>query len=174
MSRMIDRRAFLKGTGGMALALPVGLVSEGLIAIIRVYDPGGRLPEGDYWQVVVEVGHLITSPVLATGYLCAIVVGLHTPGWSRWLVPFRHVGRMALSNYVMQSFICGFVFFGLGPGLALAGRVGTTALFLGVTAAFAGQVLLSRWWLTHFRYGPLEWAWRALTYGHLSRFRLAD
>lgn len=155
----------------MAVALPVGLVSEGLIAIIRVYDPGGRLPDRDYWPVVVEVGHLVTSPILATGYLCAIVVGLHTPAWRRWLTPFRHVGRMALSNYVIQSVICGFVFFGIGPGLALAGRVGTTALLLGVTAAFAGQVLLSRWWLARFRYGPLEWAWRGLTYREWPAFR---
>ncbi len=157
----------------MNVALPLGLAGEGLMAIIRVYDPGGRLPDWDHWQVVVEVGHLITAPILATGYLCAIVVGLHTPGWRRWLAPFRHVGRMALSNYVMQSFICAFVFFGIGPGLALAGRVGATVLLLGVTTAFAGQLLFSRWWLGRFRYGPLEWVWRGLTYREWPRFRHA-
>lgn len=157
----------------LKVALPAGLIGEGLIAIIRIYVPGGRLPDWDYWPVVEEVGHLITAPVLAAGYVCAIVVGLHTPGWRRWLAPFRHVGRMALSNYVAQSFICGFVFFGIGPGLGLAGRIGTAALLLGVTAAFAGQVLLSRWWLAHFRYGPLEWTWRGLTYGAWPRWRHA-
>jgi len=158
----------------LKVALPVGLVSEGLIAIIRIYEPGGRLPDWDYWLVVEEVGHLITAPILATGYLCAIVVGLHTPAWHRWLEPFRHVGRMALSNYVMQSFVCGFLFFGIGPGLALAGRIGTTAIVLVVTTAFAGQVLLSRWWLARFRFGPLEWAWRGLTYGTWPRLRHAQ
>ena len=155
----------------MAVALPVGLVSEGLIAIIRVYEPGGRLPDWDYWPVLVDVVHLITAPILATGYLCAIVTGLHTPAWRRWLAPFRHVGRMALSNYVAQSFICGLVFTGIGPGLALAGRIGATALLVGVTLAFAGQLLLSRWWLARYRYGPLEWAWRGLTYGAWPRCR---
>lgn len=158
----------------MVVALPVGLVSEGLIAIIRVYEPGGRLPDWDYWPVMAEVVHLITAPILATGYLCAIVTGLHTPAWRRWLAPFRHAGRMALSNYVAQSFICGFVFTGIGPGLALAGRIGATALLVGVTLAFAGQLLLSRWWLARYRYGPLEWAWRGLTYGEWPRFSRED
>jgi uncharacterized protein len=157
----------------MAVTLPAGLVGEGLVAVLRVHEPGGRLPDWDQWSVVMEVTHLLTAPVLATGYLCAIVVGLHTPGWCRLLASFRHAGRMALSNYVTQSFICGFVFFGFGPGMALAGRVGTTALFLGVTAAFAVQVFVSRWWLARFRYGPLEWAWRGLTYREWPRFRHA-
>jgi uncharacterized protein len=149
----------------MAVTLPAGLVSQGLVAIVRVYEPGGRLPDWDHWSLAAETVHLLTAPVLATGYLCAIVVGLHTPGWRRLLAPFRHAGRMALSNYVMQSFICGFVFFGVGPGLALAGRIGAAALLVVATAAFAAQVVLSHWWLARFRYGPLEWAWRGLTYG---------
>ena len=104
-------------------------------------------------------------PVLATGYLCAIVVGMHTPGAQRWLAPFANAGRMALTNYVMQSLFYAFILFGVGPGLALAGRIGSATVVVLVAIAFATQIVASRWWLRHFRYGPLEWLWRRLTYG---------
>jgi uncharacterized protein len=87
------------------------------------------------------------------------------------LAPFAAVGRMALTNYLTQSLVIGFVLFGIGPGLALAGRIGTAALTGVVVAFFALQVIASRWWLGHFAYGPAEWAWRALTYGTIPSMR---
>jgi uncharacterized protein len=80
---------------------------------------------------------------------------------------------MALTNYVSQSFVYALVFFGLGPGLGLMGRIGTAALTAMVIVAYAVQVLASRWWLTRFRFGPLEWVWRAYTYGSLPMLRSA-
>jgi uncharacterized protein len=72
---------------------------------------------------------------------------------------------MALTNYLAQSLIFGFVLFGVGPGLALAGKIGTTAILGVVIAFFTLQVLISRWWLARYAYGPAEWVWRAFTYG---------
>jgi uncharacterized protein len=79
---------------------------------------------------------------------------------------------MALTNYLTQSLIIGFVLFGVGPGLALAGKIGSCALFGIVVAGFGLQMLLSRWWLSVYQYGPAEWLWRALTYGTMPRMRL--
>ena len=89
------------------------------------------------------------------------------------MAPFAASGRMALTNYLTQSFVIAFVLFGVGPGLALAGKIGTTALLGIVIVTYAAQVLFSRWWLGRFAYGPMEWVWRALTYGKMPRMRLA-
>lgn len=80
---------------------------------------------------------------------------------------------MALSNYVGQSLLIGFVLFGIGPGLALAGRIETALLTAISIVAFAGQVAFSRWWLAHYRFGPLEWLWRAATYREWPAMRVA-
>ena len=78
---------------------------------------------------------------------------------------------MALTNYLAQGFLYGFVMFGIGPGLALAGKIGTTAV-VGISLAFfAFQIGLSHWWLARYRFGPMEWLWRWLTYGTRPQFR---
>lgn len=150
----------------LRLTLPSGLIAEGFARMLDLYDKGGRLPEWEHWTLVAHALHLVAVPVLATGYGCAIVVALHTPTGRRLLSPFAYAGRMALSCYVAQSFIIALVLFGVPPGLALAGHIGTTAVLGIVITAYALQIGVCRWWLARFRYGPLEWAWRGLTYGH--------
>jgi uncharacterized protein len=157
----------------LRLTLPAGLILEGIAHIVAWYGQQGRLPEWDHWEFLGETLHLLAVPLLAAGYLCAIVVGLHTPLGKRLLAPFAYAGRMALTNYVLQSFVYAFVLFGFGPGLTLAGRIGTLAVVALVVIAYAVQILLSRWWLARFAYGPLEWVWRALTYGRWPRLSIA-
>ncbi|XSC48326.1 DUF418 domain-containing protein [Bradyrhizobium sp. RDT10] len=77
-----------------------------------------------------------------------------------WAAP---LGRMAFTNYLAQSLIFGWIFYGYGLGLF--GRLGVaTALAIGV-AVYVGQVFFSAWWLDRYRYGPVEWLWRTLMYG---------
>jgi uncharacterized protein len=77
-----------------------------------------------------------------------------------WAAP---LGRMAFTNYLAQSLIFGWIFYGYGLGLF--GRLGVaSALAIGL-AVYAGQVLFSAWWLRRYRYGPVEWLWRTLMYG---------
>ncbi|TCS43172.1 DUF418 domain-containing protein [Reinekea marinisedimentorum] len=73
------------------------------------------------------------------------------------------VGRMAFSNYIGQSLICTFIFYGFGLGLF--GAVERWQQLLIVIAVWVLQLAGSGWWLARFRYGPLEWLWRVLTYG---------
>lgn len=73
------------------------------------------------------------------------------------------VGRMAFSNYIMHSVISAFVFYGFGLGLYA--RLERHQLFYVVAAIWIFQLLLSPWWLRRYRFGPLEWLWRRLTYG---------
>ncbi|GAB3060317.1 DUF418 domain-containing protein [Virgibacillus ainsalahensis] len=77
--------------------------------------------------------------------------------------PFTYVGRMALSNYIMQSIMSFILFYGIG--FSLYGSIRPITGVLLVVIIFSLQVLLSKWWFSHFLFGPLEWVWRCLTYG---------
>ena len=105
--------------------------------------------------------------LLALGY-ASLVIGAATGRTGRWLAWAEPVGRMAFTNYIAQSLILGWIFYGYGLGLF--GKIGLTAGLGLVFAIYAGQVLYSRWWLARFSYGPLEWLWRALMYGRLPPF----
>lgn len=72
------------------------------------------------------------------------------------------VGRMALSNYIMHSVIALLIF--LRPGLGLYGAFERYQLYVIVALICLFQLLVSKIWLDHYRFGPLEWAWRSLTY----------
>jgi uncharacterized protein len=77
------------------------------------------------------------------------------------LRPLVAAGRMTLTLYIGQSLIFVPVFYGFGLGLAGMGQA--PALMFGL-AAFAIQLAFAGWWMRHYRYGPLEWLWRAATY----------
>lgn len=72
------------------------------------------------------------------------------------------VGRMALTNYIGQSVICSVLFYGHGFGWF--GQFERVELLYVVGAICAFQIVFSMLWLSRFRFGPLEWAWRSATY----------
>jgi uncharacterized protein len=74
-------------------------------------------------------------------------------------------GRMPLTNYLTQTLIATFIFYGWGLGFW--NQVGPALdLVLAFAIFFAVQVPLSKWWLSRYELGPMEWLWRKLTYGH--------
>jgi uncharacterized protein len=148
------------------IALPAGLIICGVGELLRVHAGGPWLPEWPHWRFTGRIVGQFGLPVLTLGYVCAIVLGLHTPVGRRLLAPFAQSGRMALTNYVTQSFLIAFILFDWGPGLGLAGRIGTLYLTIITIVFYAAQVWLSGLWLARFRFGPLEWVWRTATYGH--------
>lgn len=83
--------------------------------------------------------------------------------------PLAAVGRMALTNYIAQTVICSLVFYGIGLGLY--GTLDRFQLYYVVLGVWALQLAWSRLWLRHFRYGPLEWLWRSLTYWRVQPLR---
>ena len=102
---------------------------------------------------------------VALGWLGVLILAMRRFGIGRKLAA---VGRMALTNYLMQSLICLFIFSGIGFGLL--GELRRTELYIVVLLIWAFQLWLSPWWLARFRYGPAEWLWRALTYGKAPPF----
>nr|WP_306798609.1 DUF418 domain-containing protein [Oceanobacillus saliphilus] len=88
---------------------------------------------------------------------------------SKLIRPFIPVGRMALTNYLLQSVISFILFYGVGFGLYGSIRP-ATGIALAVVI-FTVQVFFSKWWFTRFRFGPVEWIWRSLTYNKMQPFR---
>jgi uncharacterized protein len=119
----------------------------------------------------------VVRPLHALGYAAGLVLLVHTAGWARRLAPLAAAGRMAATNYVMQSVICVTLFYGVGFGLGGFGLYGRTGFAAGVVLTFAIwalQLWFSSWWLARYRFGPLEWLWRSLTYGAAQPMRLRD
>ena len=79
------------------------------------------------------------------------------------------VGRMALTNYVMHSVICAIVF--TGVGFSLFGQLERHELYYVVGSIWLFQLIASPIWLKYFRFGPLEWLWRSLTYKKRQPFK---
>lgn len=106
---------------------------------------------------------------LSMAYLSAFVLAFESGLGARVLGLLAPAGRMALTHYLLQSLVCGLLFYGYGLGwYGEVDRWGQVQIALLI---FAAQVALSPLWLRHFRYGPLEWFWRGLTYGHLPALR---
>ena len=100
----------------------------------------------------------------ALAYACVLLLFWQRPRGERVLRPLAATGRMALTTYLTQSIVCTLLFYSYGLGWY--GSVGLTGVFLITLILFASQMAASTWWLARFRYGPAEWVWRALTYGH--------
>lgn len=76
---------------------------------------------------------------------------------------FAPMGRMALTNYLLQTILCIFIFYGVGLGLG--GNIGPSMFLVIGIGIYLLQMCFSAFWLRHFNYGPFEWVWRMLTYG---------
>lgn len=98
--------------------------------------------------VVLFFNQALAGPLLAVGYAAA------------------------LTNYIGQSLVCTTLFNGYGFGLA--GEVTPSAAMAIAVVVYVVQTLLSVWWLRRFRFGPLEWVWRSLTYGRVQPLRVSN
>ncbi|MEC5146122.1 DUF418 domain-containing protein [Chitinophaga sp. 212800010-3] len=107
----------------------------------------------------------IAGPAIGIFYIATIIRLLRCTTWQRILLPFQAAGRMAATNYLLQSVICVSVYYSFGGGL-YAG-IGPLAILWIWATIFVVQLAVSSWWMSHFRFGPVEWLWRSLTYGKM-------
>jgi uncharacterized protein len=103
------------------------------------------------------------SLIQAFGYASAVMLLARTGLFKLLLMPFAATGRMAFTNYITQTLIMTFIFVGT-PGLGLFGTVERVDQAKLVLLVWAMQLIWSPLWLSVFRFGPLEWLWRSLTY----------
>ena len=116
----------------------------------------------EYSMFQGQVFNFVGSVGVALGYIALVMLAVQSGWLPRLQRRLAAAGRMALSNYIGQSVICTLIFYGHGLGLfEQTGRLGQLAI---VVAIWALQLIWSPWWLARFRFGPLEWLWRSLTY----------
>jgi uncharacterized protein len=141
------------------------------VAIVGIFVGGGLIvaAAGQNFLGLPSLGRAqfplerLAEILLATGYGAAIIGLVSTSGGKRMLAWAAPLGRMAFTNYLAQSIIFGWIFYGYGLGLFDRVDV-TTALAIGI-CVYVAQVIISARWLGYYRFGPVEWLWRSLMYG---------
>ncbi|RCW73251.1 DUF418 domain-containing protein [Saliterribacillus persicus] len=108
------------------------------------------------------ISHVGSGPILAIFYMSSLILLLQKEEWRKRFFFLQPVGRMALTNYVMQTIICIFIFYSFGGGLF--GRINVIEGFGIALLIFLLQILGSQIWLNHYGMGPLETIWRMYTY----------
>jgi uncharacterized protein len=98
---------------------------------------------------------------MTIGYVGLFTLAFKTGFFGKMTKYISSVGKMALSNYLIQSFICAFIFYGFGLGLyGSLTRFGLVPIIL---LLWVFQLYASKYWLKHFTQGPIEWVWRTLS-----------
>jgi uncharacterized protein len=135
----------------------IGISVNTTTAIIIVRS-GFDLPTRLFCSTVYDVGRLS----VALGHVGVLML-LCKAGALRFLLHrLGAIGQMAFSNYILHSVICSVFFTGIGFGMF--GRLQRYELYYVVAAIWVLQMIVSPIWLKHYRFGPLEWCWRSLTY----------
>jgi uncharacterized protein len=109
------------------------------------------------------------SLAVALGWIGLVMLVCQKPSLTALTRPFAAAGRMAFTNYILQTIICTLIFY--GHGLGLYGQVERSGQIAIVVAVWVFQLIVSPIWLRHFFFGPLEWLWRSLTYWQRQPFR---
>ena len=122
---------------------------------------------------MLHIPHFIhavgTYTPLAFAYAACVFASRVDAGNGGWTARFAAAGQMALTNYLTQSLMLGLIFYGYGLGLF--GRLAPAPVFAFGIAFYAAQLSISQWWLRRYRFGPVEWIWRSMTYGRRQPMR---
>lgn len=140
--------------------LPIGLALNLYTTVVFLLVPQNRI---SYWGWTAGMIVLVSAHILSAGYASGLALWFLSGRGRRLLTWFAAVGRTALTNYLLESVLCTLFFYHYTTGLY--GRVGPALGMLLTIVLFAAQVVLSNWWLKRYRFGPMEWLWRGLTYG---------
>ncbi|MEM9604020.1 MAG: DUF418 domain-containing protein [Pseudomonadota bacterium] len=118
-----------------------------------------------HWEYALFLGGVpnsLATLLIVSGYIGAVMLWCRSPRGQALKERLALVGRTALSNYLAQSVMCTVVFYSYGLGLF--GDVNRATQLVIVVLIWIVQLQLSAWWLTRYRFGPVEWLWRSLTY----------
>lgn len=140
--------------------LTIGLPANIAFAVIASWRQVGDVT----WTNILAIfSFSVGGATLSLAYVSGVVLLLRKGSLQKAAGCLAPVGRMALSNYLFHSLIAAILFHSYGFGLF--GKMNLWQSFLLALAVFAAQAAGSRLWLRRFRFGPVEWMWRRLTYG---------
>ena len=163
--KLLDDSRLLKRV--VVIGFAVGAPANLLFASLGGIDPYSAQLSGT--GLVATTAYALG--VVPMGLAYAAGLALMWQRGARWLRVFAPAGRMALTHYLTHSIVMGLVF--LGYGLGLAGQMAPWQFWLLSIVTVVVQILLSRFWLARFRFGPAEWLWRWATYGQRAPMRIA-
>jgi uncharacterized protein len=163
---VVANRTFINKV--LVYGLVLGLIGN----LIMAWLAGNEAPPPSAHAIIGVAGYAFGVPALALGIIALVTVAWQQEAGRRILSSVTPVGRMALTNYLMQSVICVVIFYGYGFGLF--GRYGAAISTAIALAIFAFQIVVSSIWLRYFAFGPMEWVWRQLTYRKRLSLRPAE
>ena len=165
--------AAIAGVRAWGLGLGLGAMAvEQVLSATAGYE-AFRAPHAEpAVQLAGDLLFAFGTTALALGYAAALVLAAQTPRGRAILAPLAAVGRLALTVYLTQTLLFTTLFYGYGFGQAF--RLGPVAVTCWAIAFFAIQVVACRWWSARFRFGPVEWLWRSLTYLQWQPLRLSS
>jgi len=154
-------------------ALPLGLglhIIYGFRMAIRFWGYGLPWSLGRFVPLGGDLAMILGAIAFSLGIGAGFLILAQDVRWKQRLAPLASLGRMTLTTYLTQSLVMTSIFYGWGLGLY--NRMSPLGgLILGLVF-FALQIPVSVWWLRRFRFGPVEWVWRCLTYAKVQPFRL--
>ena len=155
--------AFYRRTAAVGLAAGLPLAAVGIAYNVNAgFSLERSMFQGTLFNYVGSLGVFM-------GYLALVMLAVQSDLLPRLQRRLAATGRMALTNYIAQSVLCALFFY--GHGLGMFGRVSAVGQAVVVVAVWGLQLAWSPWWLRRFRFGPLEWLWRTLTYMRRQPFR---
>lgn len=149
--------AFLKKIRNVGL--PVGVL---LMLLYFLVETGVIAVPVLFWHSALAMLNYAASLFLFPAYVSLVVLALQGDFFKKLLYPVAAAGRMALTNYLSQTIICILIFYGFGLGL-YANVNAAQGILIALVIYFI-QIAWSNLWLKKFRYGPMEWFWRVMTY----------
>jgi len=159
-----NKKRFKRGWVIGLLLLLLSAVSASFIFI-----KAGEVQQFDRWILMFGLSAVdLFNLGMAILIVSLFVLAYTTPKGEQRLAVFAPYGRMALTNYLVQSIIGSFIYYSWG--LAWVGTLPSRYSFLLALLVIGLQMAFSSWWLKRYRYGPVEWLWRSLT--HFKRYPL--
>ncbi len=159
-----EKRKIFKKILFISLPIAIGL------NLVYIYSfEGVSMTQINYNLLLYIIGSGIGGPAMSFVYISLIVLFISSRLHLRLFRAISDTGRMALTNYLTQSIICTTIFFSYGFGLY--GKVNIWQGILMTIVIYTVQVIWSYLWLKHYRFGPMEWAWRSLTYRKVQKLR---
>ena len=143
------------------IVLPTGFIIV-IIGVIKNFNADWN------WTYSMFLGSQFNywgSLLISIGYISLIMLFSKYSYLNSFKKRLASIGQMALTNYIVQSVISVLIFFGVG--FSLFGQVDRWIQVLIVLTIWFLQLLWSKPWLNRYRYGPLEWLWRSLSYGKI-------
>ena len=157
-NKLPTRTYWLTLLAGYGIGIPLSAIDLSLLQQL-VTDPA--LFADTQW-ISPSLGYDVQRALVGIGHASLLLL-LYRSGMVQWLMrALGNVGQMAFSNYILQTLCCTLFFNGYGMGYF--GKLSYSQLYYVVGAVWIINLIVSAIWLQFFRFGPLEWLWRSLTY----------